>query len=78
MRTDPVKGWSIVMDTPAFTAEASLYRTRRHYQTSKYRPAINSRGISSIWPDMKAEEIDVHGCLPGYTLWESGGEWGWD
>src|SRR5262245_7123243 len=64
------------MDTPAFTAEALIYRTRRHYQTSRYRPPVNSHGISSIWPGMKAEEIDIHGCMPGYTLWESGEEWG--
>src|SRR5262245_11794263 len=66
------------MSTPRYTAEASLYRTHRLYQTSRYRPSVNSRGqiISPIWPAMKAEEIEIHGCLPGYTLWESGGEWG--
>src|SRR6516165_3548753 len=67
-----------VMKTPGFTAEASLYRASSHYRTRGGSPALHSSAptVRPIGPARRSEEIEVHGCLPGYTLWESGGEWG--
>ena len=69
-----------VMNMPGFTAEDSLYKTSGHYQTDRH--AINSpeQALSAIYlPAMKIdpEVINIHGCQPGYTLWEgAGGELG--
>jgi hypothetical protein len=62
------------MNMPSFTAEASLCKARGHYQTARY--AVNSRKqmISAVYLAM--ENIEVHGCAPGYSLWEDAGDWG--
>jgi hypothetical protein len=64
------------MNMPKFTAEASLYGTRDRNQTP--RRSINFSGPTdiAIHPALPEEVINVKGCMPGYTLWEAGGEWG--
>src|SRR5690242_6418055 len=64
-----------VMNMPRFTAEASLYQKNGCYQPGSGRHAVNlsAQMNSSICP---AETIEVHGCQPGYSLWEESGDWG--
>jgi hypothetical protein len=63
------------MTMPAFTAEASLYKTSGHYQSRSARQAVNSsaRRVSPIWP---AEVINVRDCRPGCEKWEADEMWG--
>jgi hypothetical protein len=53
------------MNMPGFAAESSLYRTSRHYQTS--RSVVNSRpGLAGAIPTaIKDETIEVFSCGPG-------------
>jgi len=60
------------MSIPGFNADATLYKTSGRYQTS--RNMINLP-TQMIYP---AEVIEVHGCPPGFNLWEAGGDWGCD
>ena len=58
------------MNMPGFNADATLYKTSERYQT--IRDMINLP-TQMIYP---AEVIEVHGCPPGSSLWEDGGDWG--
>jgi hypothetical protein len=75
------------MNMPRFTAESSLYQTNGHYRTGRNALHLPAQMISPIhpaigkgelgWPgDVPGDVIRVHGCAPGYLLWEAGGEWG--
>jgi hypothetical protein len=70
------------MTVPAFTAETSLYKTSGHHRTGQHRITPSAQSVSPVWPAAKAEGegevINVHGCPPGYSMWEAGGEWGCD
>jgi hypothetical protein len=58
------------MTMPTFTAEASLYQTKGHYQTRSGRHAVNSSAqkISPVYPALRGgETIHVHSCAPGFT-----------
>jgi hypothetical protein len=59
-----------MVNMPGFTAEASVYQPNGHYASRRGRDAPNS----SISPAM--EKIEVHGCPPGSSFWEEGGDWG--
>jgi hypothetical protein len=56
------------MNTPSFTAEASLYKTSRHYRSIPYNASAQS--VSPVWP--AAEVIEIHDCNPGFIKL---GEW---
>jgi hypothetical protein len=62
------------MNMPRFTAEDSLYKTNGQYRTGRYTINSSAQMVGPIWPAM--EVIEVHGCPPGYVLWEAGEEWG--
>jgi hypothetical protein len=67
------------MNMPRFAAEASLYKTSGQYRTGRYVTHPSARIASPIYPALRAgdgEVINVHSCLPGYALWESGDQWG--
>jgi hypothetical protein len=63
------------MNTPRFTAEASLYSSSGRYRTG--RPAITLRArMNSLIAPARDEEIEVHGCHPGSQLVEyADGSW---
>jgi hypothetical protein len=63
------------MNMPGFNADATLYKTSWHYQTSRNMINLPTQGGSAIYAAMM-EQIDIHGCAPGSTLWEEGGDWG--
>jgi hypothetical protein len=56
------------MNTPKFTAEASLYKVSRRYRTGRHVLYLPARLNSPIHPAM--EKIEVHGCAPGSYLVE--------
>jgi hypothetical protein len=61
---------------PRFAAEASLYRTLRHYKTGRGRQPVSSspQMLNQVWPALEqegdGEVIRVHGCPAGW-----GGSW---
>ena len=63
------------MNMPGFNADATLYKTSGHYQTSRNMINLPTQMGSAIYAAMM-EQIDIHGCAPGSTLWEEGGDWG--
>jgi hypothetical protein len=64
------------MNIPSFTAEASLYKTSGYYQTGRRMLNLRRQMNGAIYPAMMKEDIEVHGCAPGSTLWEDGDDWG--
>jgi hypothetical protein len=57
------------MTMPAFTAEASLYKTSWHYRTGRHTVNTSPRMLSPVWPALREQEgeiIHVHGCPPGF------------
>jgi hypothetical protein len=58
------------MNMPRFAAEASLYRTLRHYKTGRGRQAVSSSAQmhNLAWPAL--EIIPIEGCPAGW-----GGSW---
>ena len=56
------------MNIPAFTAEASFYKTSGHYRTGPY--ISSAQAVSPLWP--AAEVIEVHDCDAGFIKL---GEW---
>jgi hypothetical protein len=56
------------MNIPAFTAEASLYKTSGHYRTGRHRINSSAQTGSPVRPAAREQEgeiINVHGCPPG-------------
>ena len=65
------------MNMPGFTAEASLCKTRGHYQTDRHAINLRTQMISAIYP--ARERIETYGCPPGTSMWGNpyaGEEWG--
>jgi len=56
------------MNMPGFNADATLYKTSGHYQTSRNMINLPTQMGSAIYAAMM-EQIDIHGCAPGSTLW---------
>jgi len=69
------------MNVPQFTAAASLYRTRRHYQTSRQVIDVSTPLIRAIRPALIREDgIDCANCVGGecaqlhcFENWTHGG-----
>jgi hypothetical protein len=54
--------------TPGYTADASLYAPRTHYQTQRQTSTQPTQMPSELYPalDIGEETINVVGCPPGY------------
>ena len=58
------------MNMPRFTATVSLYKTNRHYRTSRHTSNPSAQRVSPISPaarEQEGEVIHVHSCPPGYS-----------
>jgi hypothetical protein len=55
------------LNIPGFTAQASLYEPSGHYRTGRHAITSPTPMISLVYPAMKAEEIEVHSCAPGWV-----------
>jgi len=69
------------MNAPRFTAEASLYRTRRHYKTGRQAIHVPTQMINTIGPALiRQDGIDCANCVGGecaqlhcFENWTHGG-----
>jgi hypothetical protein len=58
------------MKIPAFTAEASLYKTSGHYRTGRHMVTPTAQTVGLISPaarEQEGEVIHIHSCPPGWT-----------
>jgi hypothetical protein len=54
------------MNIPRYTAEASLYKTSRRYQTGRQAINLSTQMIKAISPTMMREDIEIFSCSPGF------------
>jgi hypothetical protein len=58
------------MTIPTFTAEASLYKTSRHYRAARPAVSLSAQKVSPVYPALRGgETIHVHSCPVGWTDW---------
>jgi hypothetical protein len=68
------------MNMPTFTAEASLYKTRGHYQTGRHVTNLPREMTPPIYPAMVATGVNCRNCVGGdcaelhcFEHWTHGG-----
>jgi hypothetical protein len=68
------------MNMPTFTAQASLYKTNRHYRTGRQTIKLPTQMLRAISPAMIREGIDCSNCVGGecaelrcFETWTHGG-----